>query len=100
MAHATDIVGYNYRADNHCISCTGKMVFDYYGGSLVPESPDEITAVGIANDIDVEDEYSYDSDDFPKVIFRSHLDGEKCGMCGDCLQCDGWGCSDCNEKIS
>ena len=33
--------------------------------------------------IDIEDEYSYDSDDFPKVIFADQLEEtEYCGSCG------------------
>jgi hypothetical protein len=34
--------------------------------------------------IDREDEYSFDSGDFPKVIFASSVeDGECCGRCGN-----------------
>lgn len=99
MAHSTDIVGYTYRADTFCIRCTGlEMVEAGITRVLVPESPDEIDMVIRQHDVDPEDLYSYDSDQFPKVVFRDQLEGNKCGNCGDCLQCDGWGCGDCDSN--
>lgn len=71
--HATTIVGYTYDADTYCDGCTVDML-----GPL-----DELAeSLGI----DPEDERSYDSSDFPKVIFADSVeDDEHCGRCHELL---------------
>lgn len=88
---ATDIVGYTFNADNLCPQCTIAAVTSdsrFEGWALasgirmsVEDNLDEIaTAYGIKRDA----ESSYDSGDFPKVIFASMVeDAETCGHCGD-----------------
>lgn len=89
--HATDIVGYTFRADNRCAGCTIHAVYAdprFDGWRLadgvrmsVEANLDEIAA---AFQINRADESSYDSDEFPKVIFASMVEGaETCGCCGE-----------------
>jgi hypothetical protein len=91
-----DIMGYAYRTDLYCPGCivdqlpTGPgEAFD--GWALVPPATmsteanlDEIAA---AFGIDRYDERTYDSGDFPKVVFRDQLENdERCGNCGGELE--------------
>ncbi len=60
---AWDIVGYTFQADNYCPGC----IIDQ-----LPTGPGQPY-----------DETTFDSGDFPKVIFSSQLeDTEHCGACG------------------
>lgn len=74
---AWDIVGYTFDADV------------YHGECLPIELYTEDTEAGLdalAWDLGINrhDEWSYDSSDFPKVIFDSMVEGpEYCGGCGD-----------------
>lgn len=84
---AWDIVGYTYRADIWCPSCIVGCA-KVWGGTLGrPDDAEEmLDACAKIRGIDREDERSFDSDDFPKVIFASDVDDcEFCGECGDCL---------------
>ena len=82
--NATTIVGYTYQAENLHPTCA---VLDYAGDT------DPFVSVEVELDryaerigIDRMDETTFDSGDFPKVIFSSMLDGtETCGRCGDQL---------------
>lgn len=97
--HATDIVGYTFQADQFHPGCltlpTGEgEKFD--GWALAPGAdpmtPEEnLTEVALAFGIDRMDEGSFDSGDFPKVIFASQVesDDERCGACGEPLIGDG-----------
>jgi hypothetical protein len=89
------VVGYTYRADLICPAC----VVDTYrarrradGAQL--DSIDATTrpAESFLDDyaawrgIDRYCESSFDSDDFPKVVFRDQVeDGDTCGECGEFL---------------
>lgn len=97
MAHATDIVGYTFNADQYCPQCvisalpTGDgEAFD--GWAVAPGAPfisteDNLAEIAEAFGIDRMDEHSFDSSEFPKVIFRSSLeDDEHCGDCGELLE--------------
>lgn len=81
MSHATDIVGYIYKADIYCPGCIlGELGAGVYGGT----TEQSLSRLADERGIDRFDEYSFDSDEFPKVVFRSQIeDEERCGACGE-----------------
>jgi hypothetical protein len=84
--HATSIVGYTYAADEYCCDCIAAMFDRATGGdgNVSGFLAEEILA-DAANRLSVDrmDESSFDSGDFPKVIFASMVesDDEYCGEC-------------------
>lgn len=98
MARTDDIVGYTFKADLYCPDhVIGQLPVgpseDFDGWALAhgvsmsaEENLDEIAA---AFGIDRGDEYSFDSDYFPKVVFRDSLDlDDACGVCHTYLKGD------------
>lgn len=90
MAHSTDIVGYTFQAENLCLDCAHSLsvrLFREAGGkveSMLVETNLDAAATYLG--IDRHDESTFDSGDFPKVIFDSQVeDGETCGACGEPL---------------
>lgn len=89
--HATDIVAYTYRADIYCPVCMVRSAIDTLNdgepcgwGQLDPEHC--LTELASKLGIDREDERSFDSDDFPKVVFGSQIEeNERCGRCGEVI---------------
>lgn len=79
------IVGYTFQADILCPSCTVKKLFDEDTSELgSPEMLLNFAAERVG--IDRTDERSFDSDDFPKVIFAVQVEeDERCGDCGEAL---------------
>lgn len=79
---ATDIVAYTYNADIYCPACILQAM-----GVLQPNGTTEWALDSLALDrgIDRYDERTFDSGDFPKVVFASDLEGELCGMCGEAI---------------
>lgn len=82
---AWSVIGYTFNADNYC---NGICVLQAMG---VPVSEDAncmtiksvLDSVATARGINRYDEYSYDSREFPKVIFSSQVEEtEHCGGCG------------------
>lgn len=90
MAHATDIVGYTYKASVYCpsdIIAAVEASGDYEGWELaagVVMSPEaNLSEIAAAFGIERMDESTFDSDDFPKVIFSSQVEEpEYCETCG------------------
>jgi hypothetical protein len=94
MAHATDIVAYVYCAEVWCPDCMrttaagaltlpGEAVFQGRptDGDTVEQFLDRWAA---GEELDRHNESSYDSDDFPKVVFASDAEpDEQCGVCGE-----------------
>ncbi len=89
---AWDIVGYTFQAENYCSGCiidqlpTGPGQ-TYDGWALAPgvSMPVEanLNEIAYAFGIDRNDETTFDSGDFPKVILSSMVeDTEYCGACG------------------
>ena len=86
------IVGYTYDAENLCPRCTmDYMVSDQseIPGNSIEEKLDYIASIG-ANPrgevINRQDENSFDSGVFPKVIFASQVEeNEQCYHCGESL---------------
>lgn len=89
------IVGYIYNADIYCPACTVELVENrlsddhpYWDEAGMGFASAETVlarlapALGITNR---EDESSFDSGDFPKVVFADSECGEHCGNCHDAL---------------
>ena len=86
---AFTIVGYTYKAETLCLDCGH--------GAARRESPDPAPVESMSpevelNDwarlvgIDRDDEASFDSDDFPKVVFADAVtEDETCDECGEHL---------------
>lgn len=73
---ATDIVGYTYRAENYMPANLIEVLIA--NGEASPAARDMnveevLNQIAGANAIDRMDEYSFDSSEFPKVIFDSQL---------------------------
>jgi len=96
---AFDIAGYTYNADTYCPDCiiaalpTGDgqafdgwatvAPFDGWATIVLPMSTeDNLSEIAYAFQIDRMDERSYDSGDFPKVIFESSVEDDICTTCG------------------
>lgn len=73
-----DIVAYTYQADVHCPECIAQM----FGGSILDSAETMLDRAAESAGIDRYDESSYDSDDFPKVVFCDQVEStEYCGTC-------------------
>jgi len=92
-ARPDDVIAYMYRADIYGPECilsqlpTGEgEAFD--GWALAPGADPEPVEVSLdviaqAFGIDRYDETTFDSGDFPKVVFRDQLESyDECGNCG------------------
>ena len=92
---ADAIVGYTFRADIYCPSCTLAAVkrahlLDYPLASTIgphDDAEDILRTVAKSLKLDHEDEHGFDSGVFPKVIFADQVedDSERCGACGESL---------------
>ena len=83
------IVGYQFQADLYCGRCAidallGTEDAARYWVAGHGDVENIFDNLARARRIDREDEYSFDSDDFPKVVFYGDVleDGENCGTCG------------------
>jgi hypothetical protein len=80
-----DLVGYTYRADTYCPKC----IEDFAEIAIFVLDPnydeillDPISVWAKLAKIDMEDEHSYDSYEFPKVILADQVEfAEYCGGC-------------------
>ncbi|MFZ2238026.1 MAG: hypothetical protein WAV90_00625 [Gordonia amarae] len=82
---ADSIVGYTFNAENLCLVCAAVAAgVNPDAGLHIPRLIDE---AGQAAGIDVSDERSFDSSEWPKVIFESQVEGpeERCGNCNESL---------------
>ncbi|KUJ71017.1 hypothetical protein ACZ90_00390 [Streptomyces albus subsp. albus] len=84
---AWTIVGYTFAADTYCAD---DCVITALGEPLSSDCPTietELDRIADAREIDRDDERSFDSDTFPKVIFASQVesDEERCGACSEPL---------------
>lgn len=80
-----DIVGYAYKADLYCPDCILDLCSE--GEEYDPRAGTEENLDRYAErlGIDREDERSFDSDVFPKVVFRDQLEGSERCSCGEQL---------------
>jgi hypothetical protein len=94
--HATDIVAYTFQADTFHPDCVLPLVksaypLDYPIAATIETwaGPEDILrTVAKSLRIDSDDEHTFDSGDFPKVVFASQVDDsdpdhgpETCGAC-------------------
>ena len=106
--NSTAIVAYTFQADTHCVRCIVKVLpagdGQPFDGWALAEGADpmsteaNLSEIAAAFGIDREDESSFDSGDFPKVVFADsvnsstgedgRVDYEHCGTCGDCIAHD------------
>lgn len=84
------ISAYQYKADIYCPDCIVEAVDSSPELKSIPKSltitdPEVVlTQIAAANGIDRFDENSFDSDDFPKVVFSSQIeDEEHCSVCNE-----------------
>lgn len=82
-----DIIGYVYKADTYCPACTVSEVRVDYNINTLYTGNEEKQLRQMAWDLGIEydDEYSYDSDNFPKVIFADQNEDDYCGSCHEPL---------------
>jgi len=83
------IVGYQYQADQYCPDCLNREMTPT-GHNAVTMLPMEevLDRLADAAGIDRTDEWSFDSDDFPKVILAVQIGGsdrDRCGRCGEVM---------------
>lgn len=88
---AYDIVAYTYQAQTICPTCALGAA-NYWlaeDGVKVPYlvAEDALNAWATSAKIDREDEYTFDTDDFPKVVFAAQIDSqpEACNECWDAI---------------
>lgn len=83
------IIGYTYNAGVYCATCILNELSNR--GDLLDAQPvgfdAEVYLHRAAESIGIDrmDESSFDSGDFPKVIFADQDDDDYCGRCGDKL---------------
>jgi hypothetical protein len=96
----TDIVGYTFNAEILCPACTLNAVsensttatkfkespMNWSNHGFVESVESWLRTKALERGIDYDDESSYDSGDFPKVILRFTVeDDERCGHCNEHL---------------
>lgn len=79
------VAAYTYKADIYCVDCIIEVML--LGGEASPAARDmpveeALDQIAEANATDRYNESTFDSDDFPKVVFSDQLSGEHCGGCG------------------
>ena len=90
------ILAYDYRAARFCPDCIISHLMqnpDYEGWSLGEglqmSTEQNLTEIAWAFGIDRQDEDTFDSNDFPKVVFADHLNDiqydEECDDCGEVI---------------
>jgi hypothetical protein len=117
MSNYGDIQGYQFQANTYCADCIGEVVFSQYEEKLYPHAKLMRLSEGgeekliyrtlsaeecpntIANKLrtDREDERSFDSSEFPKVILDAcQEEHDICGACHEDLEghiaCETEGC--------
>lgn len=75
---------YTFQADVYCPACMIEVMIDR--GDASPAARDMVSVevmeqISHAAGVDFDDEYSYDSDDFPKLVTNEGADGLHCGRC-------------------
>jgi len=88
--HSWDVVGYTYKADEYCEDCIVEEVKQdflrkYPTWGWPSESPSlDLDQLAKFVAIDRDDEHSYDTDDFPKVILSYSESGDTPDTCCKC----------------
>lgn len=83
------IVAYQFQASLYCPGCIGDVLASdarYDGWKLAAgvrmDAESDLNEIAHAFGINRQDETSFDSSDFPKVVFADQVDGETCEACG------------------
>jgi len=81
------VTGYTFRADNYCPTCIGREIAELSESGVADDLnrwqvEDALDAIAEALKVDRDNEATFDSDDFPKVILSLDDDGITCGSCG------------------
>jgi hypothetical protein len=85
-----DVVGYFYQASYCCPGCCLTSMLDATGGctpeeiAFYPTHTEEALLDVYARRLGInrQDESTFDSFEFPKVIWRAMVRGDRCGICG------------------
>lgn len=77
--------GYLFQADVYCPGCMTEIMIAR--GDASPAARDMVSVevmeqISHSAGVDFDDEYSYDSDDFPKIITNEPEGPLNCGRCG------------------
>lgn len=93
MSFNSGIIGYIYRAATYCTNseciplAKGEgQAFDGWalGHGIYMATEDNLDEIAASFGIDRENEYTFDSDHFPKVILTGQVEEHQtCGTCGD-----------------
>lgn len=76
------VVAYIFQADLWCPVC----VVGATGGGSGVDAEGHLDRLASGRGVDRGDERTFDSDQFPKVVFGCQLeDGDRCGSCGEVL---------------
>jgi hypothetical protein len=96
MAKPFDVVAYTYRADIYCPTCVVEMTHYSPNGNpadrKITNAEPYLDVVARIRGINRENEHSFDSDEFPKVVFRDSVNDdpdarpEVCGKCGERIE--------------
>lgn len=90
---AWDVVGYTFQTETYCPEHiidalpTGEgESYDGWATVLPMSTEDNLSEIAFAFGIDRMDEYSFDSDEFPKVIFSDSItENDICTVCQNAL---------------
>lgn len=80
-----EIAGYIYCADIYCPACIVEEMIrrrEASPGARDMDVEEVLDQIASANAIDRYDESSYDSGEFPKVVFALECEKTWCGRCG------------------
>lgn len=82
-----DFVGFTYQAENLCPGCAYVALTGGGNRDAMRDKRAAIADIATERGIDLGDERSFDSDDFPKGIYPDQIlpEGETCDSCGDPL---------------
>ena len=87
-----DVVGFQYQADLFCPNCilnalVGSADARRYMIAAHRDVDNALDNIARQRGIDRMDEESFDSDEFPKVIFRDQLESDEvCGWCHSLIE--------------
>jgi len=87
LRKSATIVAYTYKAETLCPTCLIESMIANRDASPAARDMNEETVLDMiaeANAIDRYEEWTYDTDDFPKVVFADSVEeSEECNGCGE-----------------
>lgn len=94
-----DVIGYQFKAEVFCsdhiieaLPTNEGEAFDGWalGEGVTVSTEDNLDEVAAAFQINRDDESTFDSDEFPKVILRDQAGEVECALCCTCADQDPW----------